>query len=402
MESNFQSVKGKKKKGTFHDIENSEGLRGKKSEDRRSKVPSHVPWIPRPQEEYNIRVNNSNMRFEHVWLEKSEDGSQFVHPMGWSGWWSGDDGRVGGVVMVVCELVHTYVCLGVCVHVCGDGAGSFQGLTCLKQISTRTEDFAIDTLKLRVHVGPYLREVFKDPSKRKVMQGADCDILWLQRDFGIYVCNLFDTGQASRVLQLERNSLGYLLYHFCGIDVNKEYQNADWRVRLLPDVMLRLREANFNSQQLSIVSDLNEWRDSVARREDETTGYVLPNKALLEIARKMPLSSSKLWHLVKLKSPYVDHNHQTIIRIIRDSIQNASAFEKHAEALKNYLQEKYEQQIEAVGYSSVPLFHVQECEGSKVLPLPEIGCFFKPPDSPEKNNEKRGNGSIRVSKSEKP
>lgn len=37
------------------------------------------------------------------------------------------------------------------------------------QISTRTEDFIIDTLKLRVHIGPYLREVFKDPSKRKVL-----------------------------------------------------------------------------------------------------------------------------------------------------------------------------------------------------------------------------------------
>lgn len=45
---------------------------------------------------------------------------------------------------------------------------SFQGLTCLMQISTRTEDFVIDTLKLRVHIGPHLRELFKDPTKRKV------------------------------------------------------------------------------------------------------------------------------------------------------------------------------------------------------------------------------------------
>lgn len=36
------------------------------------------------------------------------------------------------------------------------------------QISTRTEDFVVDTLKLRIHVGPYLREVFKDPTKKKV------------------------------------------------------------------------------------------------------------------------------------------------------------------------------------------------------------------------------------------
>lgn len=36
------------------------------------------------------------------------------------------------------------------------------------QISTRSEDYVIDTLKLRVHIGPYLREVFKDPKKKKV------------------------------------------------------------------------------------------------------------------------------------------------------------------------------------------------------------------------------------------
>lgn len=45
---------------------------------------------------------------------------------------------------------------------------SFQGLTCLMQISTRTEDYIIDTFKLRVQIGPYLREIFKDPKKKKV------------------------------------------------------------------------------------------------------------------------------------------------------------------------------------------------------------------------------------------
>jgi exosome complex exonuclease RRP6 len=91
------------------------------------------------------------------------------------------------------------------------------------QISTRTEDFIVDTLKLRKYLGDYLREIFKDPTKKKVMHGADRDIIWLQRDFGIYVCNLFDTGQASRILQMDRNSLEHLLHHFCGVTANKEY-----------------------------------------------------------------------------------------------------------------------------------------------------------------------------------
>ncbi|KVG38288.1 3'-5' exonuclease domain-containing protein [Cynara cardunculus var. scolymus] len=66
-------------------------------------------------------------------------------------------------------------------------AAACRNLHSLLQISTRTEDFIVDTLKLRVHIGPYLPKIFKDPTKKKVMHGADKDILWLQRDFGIYV-----------------------------------------------------------------------------------------------------------------------------------------------------------------------------------------------------------------------
>ncbi|KAF3962539.1 hypothetical protein CMV_012957 [Castanea mollissima] len=275
---------------------------------------------------------------------------------------------------------------------------SFQGLTCLMQISTRTEDFVVDTLKLRIHIGPYLREVFKDPTKRKVMHGADRDIVWLQRDFGIYICNLFDTGQASKVLKLERNSLEFLLHHFCGVSANKEYQNADWRLRPLPEEMLRyaredthyllyiydlmriklyampkeaenidaplvevykrscdvcmqlyekelltensylhiygLPSASFDAQQLAIVAGLCEWRDVVARAEDESTGYILPNKTLLEIAKQKPDTTSKLRRLVKSKHPYVEHNLSPVLSIIRHSVQNAAAYEAIAEHLK--------------------------------------------------------------------
>ncbi|CAH2035531.1 unnamed protein product [Thlaspi arvense] len=38
----------------------------------------------------------------------------------------------------------------------------------LEHNSYRTEDYIVDTFKLRVHVGPYLRELFKNPKKRKI------------------------------------------------------------------------------------------------------------------------------------------------------------------------------------------------------------------------------------------
>lgn len=63
------------------------------------------------------------------------------------------------------------------------------------------------------------------------MHGADWDVQWLQRDFGIYIVNLFDTGQASRLLNLPRYSLAFLLQYCCNLTVNKHYQLADWRIR---------------------------------------------------------------------------------------------------------------------------------------------------------------------------
>jgi len=71
---------------------------------------------------------------------------------------------------------------------------SYQGFTCLMQVSTRVRDFVVDTIKLRPLIGKYLRGVFADSSKVKVLHGSDYDVEWLQKDFGIYIINLFDTG----------------------------------------------------------------------------------------------------------------------------------------------------------------------------------------------------------------
>ncbi|KAG2554648.1 hypothetical protein PVAP13_9KG595900 [Panicum virgatum] len=285
---------------------------------------------------------------------------------------------------------------------------SFQGLTCLMQISTRREDFIVDTLKLRIYIGLYLQEPFKDPTKRKVMHGVDRDIMWLQRDFHIYVCNLFDTGQASRVLQMERNSLEHLLLHFCGVTAKKEYQNADWRSRPLPEEMIKyaredthyllyiydlmkqrlqrestpendlllevhkrsneiclqfyekelltdtsylhiygLQEHELNAKQLAVVAALHGWRDRIARQEDESTGYVLPNKALIEIAKQMPTDNGHLKRIVKSKYPFVESSLDEIIYTIWNALEYSYAFEGIAEQLKK-------ERLEQLALKSVP------------------------------------------------
>lgn len=114
---------------------------------------------------------------------------------------------------------------------------SYYGITCLMQISTRDQDYIIDTLVLRDELNQ-LNEVFCDPKIVKVLHGAFMDIIWLQRDFGLYIVGLFDTYHASRSLGFRKNSLAFLLAHYANFDADKQYQLADWRQRPLTPELL--------------------------------------------------------------------------------------------------------------------------------------------------------------------
>ncbi|KAJ1038342.1 hypothetical protein NDA10_004603 [Ustilago hordei] len=116
---------------------------------------------------------------------------------------------------------------------------TYQGIVCLMQLSTRWGDWIIDTLsdEVRQHA-ELLNSSFTDPSKVKVLHGANHDVLWLQRDLGLYLVNLFDTYHATNVLMFPSHGLNYLMARYCNFDADKRYQLADWRIRPLPKEML--------------------------------------------------------------------------------------------------------------------------------------------------------------------
>ncbi|XP_064962122.1 protein RRP6-like 3 isoform X3 [Musa acuminata AAA Group] len=114
---------------------------------------------------------------------------------------------------------------------------SFLGFTALMQISTQKEDYLIDTIALHDAMG-ILRSVFADSSICKVFHGADNDVLWLQRDFHIYVVNMFDTAKACEILSKPQKSLAYLLETYCGVSTDKTLQREDWRLRPLSAEMI--------------------------------------------------------------------------------------------------------------------------------------------------------------------
>lgn len=253
---------------------------------------------------------------------------------------------------------------------------TFQGITCLLQLSTRTKDYIIDTLALRedLHV---LNEVFTDPKVVKVLHGADSDIEWLQRDLSIYIVNMFDTHQAAKRLNFARLSLAFLLKHFCQIEADKSLQLADWRMRPLPEELVayarqdthyllyiydmltnqliekgngktnwlenvyqsstelcgkryvknriasdshlelyRKSKRVFDNRQSFALKELYGWRDSIARIEDESYAYVLPNHMLLQIAENLPREMQGILACCNPIPPLVRQNLHALHRFI--------------------------------------------------------------------------------------
>ncbi|OAQ79297.1 3'-5' exonuclease domain-containing protein [Purpureocillium lilacinum] len=115
---------------------------------------------------------------------------------------------------------------------------TYTGLVCLMQVSTREQDWIVDTLQPWRHKLEVLNEVFADPRIIKVFHGAYMDMVWLQRDLGLYVNGLFDTFFACDLLSYPGKSLAFLLSKFVDFDADKQYQLADWRIRPIPDEMM--------------------------------------------------------------------------------------------------------------------------------------------------------------------
>lgn len=267
---------------------------------------------------------------------------------------------------------------------------SYYGLVCLMQISTRNKDWLIDTLALREDL-QVLNTVFTNPKITKVFHGAFMDIIWLQRDLGLYVVSLFDTYHASRLLGFPKHSLAYLLERFAQFKTSKKYQLADWRIRpLTPPMKLYARsdthfllnifdqlknmlieqdklttvlfesrnvakrrfeyssfrpslnnhsvvspiekaepwksllyQYNLPHSRESIVRTLYEWRDKIARIDDESPRYVMPNQLLVSLAAAAPTDASTVLSSSNVISDHVRKNCKEIAIIIEIALKES-------------------------------------------------------------------------------
>ncbi|KAJ7499560.1 hypothetical protein FB451DRAFT_1073819 [Mycena latifolia] len=291
---------------------------------------------------------------------------------------------------------------------------SYAGIVCLMQISTRSQDWIVDTLALRAELATGgLNEMFTDPAVVKVFHGAESDIVWLQQDLNLYIVNLFDTFHASKLLDFPRHGLANLLEMYCDFVPDKRYQLADWRIRPLPADMLQyarsdthfllfiydnlrnalldravssrspspappsntppaqalLRQALARSEetalrtyekeaydtergggsggwdtlarkwnkgalvaaaetpsgtetlQRAVYRCVHAWRDAVAREDDESTRYVLPNHYLFQLAERPPADMAALLQMFQSVPPVVRRRAKELLEAIRASLQ---------------------------------------------------------------------------------
>ncbi|KAK0437138.1 ribonuclease H-like domain-containing protein [Desarmillaria tabescens] len=291
---------------------------------------------------------------------------------------------------------------------------TYAGFLCLMQISTREEDWIIDVLSLRDEL-EVLNEVFADPGIIKVFHGADSDIVWLQQDLNLYIVNLFDTYHASQILSFPKHGLANLLEMYCDFLPDKRYQLADWRIRPLPEEMLKyarsdthfllfiydnlrnalldrgesqarsqaleggpsssplssdslLREVLARSQETAlkvyekelydaaegtgstgwdtlarkwnkgallasapnvgvgalpkqVYKGVHAWRDKVAREEDESTRYLLPNHFLFQLAENPPADMAALLRVFHSPPPLMKKRARELLDTIRDAVK---------------------------------------------------------------------------------
>lgn len=303
----------------------------------------------------------------------------------------------------------------------------------------------LDTLKLdQRDVNRYIAPIFANPSIVKIFHGAPDSIKWLQRDFGIYVVNLFDTREAARLLSFPLHTYDSLLKLYSDATVvHKPLHFYDWRQRpltstlqnvamdratyllqiydrikielsstgdtnmvrsifetgrvlslqrytpepftpsdyefLIPSSLLAERYVPFSDHdtattQYSVVSikqknvlrRLWDWRDSMAREQDESVAFVCDASFLRDLALECPKTVAELKSFSPARVPqYVLQYAEDIICCIKDAVE-----EKQCPEIENL--SGHSAQLQKSGFR-----RVEETQ-QKFAGLAPSSAFFKP------------------------
>jgi ribonuclease D len=242
----------------------------------------------------------------------------------------------------------------------------------LLQLSTREHSAILDPLPIGSPAG--LGELLESKSVEVVFHDADYDLRLLHQDYGWHVTNIFDTRIASQLLGIKSFGLAALLEQFFDVKLDKKHQRADWSMRpLTPDMLeyaaqdtryllqlkdhmkgeltrrgrlhwaqeefarlegtrweaeesmegfLRLKGArDLSRQELAVLREVANWRDTVAAQLDRATFRVMGNEVLFELARRAPKSVSELSAIKGMPKGMIERGGADIVAAVRRGVE---------------------------------------------------------------------------------
>src|SRR3954468_24032499 len=230
------------------------------------------------------------------------------------------------------------------------GEGGYRALLCLIQIAVETDDGVrvevLDPLTEEFDPAP-LAELLADPDIQVVLHAGRQDVALLRREWSTELRGIFDTQVAAGFAGL-RAQLGYeaLLHEMVGVRLRKSASFTRWDARPLSeeqvgyareDVLHLLQLADALEERLAnagrlewareecrpleestdertvqlafdrlpringldpsaraVAFELADWREGVAARQDRPVQSVLPDAALVEVAKRKPSQTKQL------------------------------------------------------------------------------------------------------------
>ncbi|HOO58891.1 MAG TPA: HRDC domain-containing protein, partial [Anaerolineaceae bacterium] len=274
---------------------------------------------------------------------------------------------------------------------------AYQERVCLIQISTRENDYLVDTLA--IHSLEPLGKIFANSATQKVFHAGDYDLTCLKRDYAFTFANYFDTSIAAAVVGEENLGLSTLLTKYFGFSVDKKYQRANWGKRPLSPEMLRYAQSDSHfllplrdrllpcleatgrlnlvledcaalAQQtppmknhsedvwrvkgingmkpraLSLLQQLNHLREELARKQDVPLFKVMSDAALVEIATTQPKHIQELDLLPSLSKSQVRRYGKQIMQTVADWRKSS---DKLTRPRAQYLDESIQRRRELLG-----------------------------------------------------
>ncbi|MBF0408603.1 MAG: HRDC domain-containing protein [Candidatus Riflebacteria bacterium] len=219
-----------------------------------------------------------------------------------------------------------------------------------------------------------LVEFSKKPGREWVFHGCEFDARILSRDFNLNFDKIFDTLHAAEILGIPEIGLSSLCEKYFGFTLDKKLQKCDWSKRpltpqmheyclldaimLIPlreimiDALKTLNRYSWATEEFDflakircmepehhnirdfrikgsshlppksqlILKEIWNFRESIAKKIDRAPFMLLPNEALLEIARKAPRSMKGLETVKSLPHSFLQSYGKEIITAVKTGL----------------------------------------------------------------------------------